>query len=342
MVTLTVAGVKKLIPDVFREIFLLERAQKAVEGRSLDQQARIGELVTAVDSRLAVVESLTAGDQIPPALVLLRDAAVLAIRAVLESRGIETTTETAESAFRKIAPLIDSGELPSPPKDWQSVRELLSDTAHLAFDELPPAEALAHRSKAEAVVAWLRRLVDARSVSEIKVSRALRLGVALVVLVGVVVWGVSRAVAPRNLAFGKPVQMSSRRANCPAASGEAGMPPSGAVDGNRSGAYDVCTNYEVRPWITVDLQAVHKLSKAVIYYRGDCCFGSFDLPAVLELSEDGINFVEVGRRTTAYSAQDPWTVPLGAKPAKIVRLRVDSNDVRELVLNEIEIYPSRW
>jgi hypothetical protein len=52
--------------------------------------------------------------------------------------------------------------------------------------------------------------------------------------------------------------------------------------------------------------------------------------------------VEVGPRTTPYSAQDPWTVPLGGKSGRIIRLRVDSNDQRELVLNEIEVYASRW
>jgi hypothetical protein len=341
MVTLTVAAVKKLIPDAFREVFLLERAQQAVEGRSFDQQAKIRELTHAVDSRLAIAESLTAADQVPAALIILRDAAFLAIRAVLESRGIDTTGETAESAFQKIAPLVESGELSSPPKDWQRVRELFFDTRHLAFDELPAADALACRSDAEAMVIWLRGLVDARSVFEIKVRRVLRLGVALAALAGLLVWGISLVVGPRNIARGKPAQMSSRRPNCPPGSGEAGMPPSGAVDGNKSGAYDICTNYEIRPWLTIDLEGVHKLSKAIVYYRGDCCFGSFDLPAVLDLSEDGTNFVEVGRRTTPYSAQDPWTVPLGGKRAKIVRLRVDSNDSRELVLNEVEIYASK-
>jgi hypothetical protein len=132
--------------------------------------------------------------------------------------------------------------------------------------------------------------------------------------------------------------MSSRRPNCPGGSGEAGAPASAAVDGSKSSSYEVCTNFESRPWLTVDLQGEHKLTKAVIYYRGDCCQGSFDLPAVLELSEDGTNFTEVGRRTTAYSAQDPWTVSLGGKKAKVVRLRVDTNEPKELVLNEVEIY----
>jgi hypothetical protein len=57
------------------------------------------------------------------------------------------------------------------------------------------------------------------------------------------------------------------------------MLPSGVVDGVRSGAYDISTNDEVRPWLTIDLLNIHKLSKALFYYRSDCCFGSFDLPA---------------------------------------------------------------
>jgi hypothetical protein len=157
-------------------------------------------------------------------------------------------------------------------------------------------------------------------------------------LVGGLIWAVSRVGTAKNIAPGKPVQMSSRRPNCPAGSGEGGMPPSGAVDGNKAGSYDVCTNFEVHPWLMIDLQENRKLSKAIVYYRGDCCQGAFDLPAVLELSEDGTNFTEVGRRTTAYSNQDPWTVPLDGKRAKTVRLRVDSNEPRELVLTEVEIY----
>jgi hypothetical protein len=342
MITLTVATVRRLLPDAFRELFLLKRAQQAVEGRSPDRQAKIRELADAVDARLAVVDSLTAGDQVAPALVLLRDAAILAVRAVLEARELETAEETAEGAFRKLAPLIESGELPAPPKEWTSVRSLLSDTRHLAFDELPGQEALARRSEAEALVTWLRSLVDARSVSEIKVSRAFRLGIVAILIIGAITWAATRVGTPQNIALGKPVQTSSRRPNCPPGAGEAGLPPSGAVDGNKTGSYDICTNYEARPWLTIDLQSVHKLSKAVVYYRGDCCQGAYDLPAVLELSEDGTTFTEVGRRTTAYSAQDPWTVALDGKRAKFVRLRVDANEPKELVLTEVEVYTARW
>jgi hypothetical protein len=334
MLSLTIAPVV----DRLREAFLLQRAQRTVESRSADRQSKIRELADAVDVRLAVVDSLTAGDQIPAALVLLRDAAILAIRAVLESRGIDADEQTAEGAFRRLTPLVESGDLPAPPKEWTRVRDLLSDTRHLAFDELSGPDALARRTEAEALVAWLRILVEARTVSEIKASRVIRLGVVGLLVLGGLTWGVTRVSASKNLALGKPAQMSSRRPSCPPGAGEAGLPPSGAVDGNKAGAYDICTSYEVRPWLTIDLQSVHKLSKAVIYYRGDCCQGAYDLPAVLEVSEDGTTWTEVGRRTTAYSAQDPWTVPIDGKRAKIVRLRVDSNDSKELVLNEVEVY----
>jgi hypothetical protein len=81
------------------------------------------------------------------------------------------------------------------------------------------------------------------------------------------------------------------------------------------------------------------LSKVIIYNRSDCCWGQNDLPAVLEVSEDGTTFTEVGRRVTPYSSADPWVVLLLGQRARIVRLRVDSNEpYRELVLNEIEVF----
>jgi len=92
----------------------------------------------------------------------------------------------------------------------------------------------------------------------------------------------------------------------------------------------------------VDLQDTRRISKIVAYYRSDCCHGLYDLPAVVELSEDGTNFREVGRRTTAYSTADPWVIKLDRQPAKFVRLRVDSNEPRELVMTELEVFAPKW
>jgi hypothetical protein len=98
----------------------------------------------------------------------------------------------------------------------------------------------------------------------------------------------------------------------------------------------------VRPCASLDLQKVRRISKVVVYNRADCCWGMHDLPAVLDLSEDGTNFHEVARRTTSYTSTDPWVIRLEHQSARFVRLRVDANEPRELVLTELEVYAPRF
>jgi hypothetical protein len=336
------AGVLRLVPGVFREFFLLEKAQREASSRSADQEAKIRDFVTAADARLVAAESLTGGDQVPAALTLYRDGIVFTIRALLESRRRDSSERTAEGAFRSLAELIDAGEIPSPPPRFESARALLTDMRPLAFDELPSGEARTKRSEVESTALWLRGLVDTRTIRQLKWSRALRVGAIACLLLAVLGFGIRKFVSPKNVALGKPVQMSSRRANCPAGSGEAGGPPAGLVDGSVSGAYDICTGNELRAWVMVDLEQVRPLAKIIVYNRGDCCWGSHDLPAVLELSDDGTNFREVARRTTAYSATDPWTIRLDKQAARFVRVRVDGDEPKELVLNELEVYVPKF
>jgi hypothetical protein len=336
------AGVLRLVPDVFREFFLLEKAQREVSSRSAEQETKIRDFIAAADARLAAAESLTGGDQVPAALILYRDGILFTIRAILVSRGRDGTDTTAAGLFSSFAALMEAGDVPRAPDDFEGVRALLSDTRPLVFDELPTPEALAKRSEIATTALWLRSLVDARTVRQIKWSRVLRIGTIGLTVLALLGFGITKLVAPKNIALGKPVQISSRRPQCPPGTGEAGLPPSGLVDGTVSSTYDICTNFEVRPWAVLDLEKVRRLSKIVVYDRGDCCWGSYDLPTVLELSEDGTNYREVGRRTTAYSATDPWVVKLDKQSARFIKLRVDANEPRELVLTELEVYAPRF
>jgi len=334
-------GASKLIPGPFREVLLLERALQSVEARSPDQVARIRELATAIDTRLAAAESLAAGDQVAPALVILRDAAYLAAQAVLVARSEEDASSGTEDGLALVARLVEAGKLPDAPEGFTTACELLRNADRLTFDELPPSEALSRRHDVEATVTWLRGMVEPRSVAQIKWSRALRLVFAAALMLGTIVgllsWGAFKILSPKNLAYGKPVQLSSRRPMCGNGTPE-GLPPSGLVDGSKSGTYDICTNSEINPWAIVDLGQTYKLGKAVVYDRDDCCWGQYDLPTVLEVSADGHEYTEVARQTAAYSAAKPWTVPLGGRAARYVRLRVDAREPRELVLTELEVF----
>ena len=333
-------GPSKLIPGPLREVLLLERALQAVEARSPDQVAKIRELATSVDARLSAAESLAAGDQLAPALVILRDAAHLAAQAVLTARGSQDASSKATDGLERIAELAASGQLPDPPEGFAAACEMLGSANRLVFDELPPSEAMGRRMQVEAAVNWMRDLVEPRTSGQIKLSRAFRLvSVVLVLLVSVVglaAWGISKVVSPKNLALGKPVQLSSRRANC-GAPGE-GLPPSGLVDGSKSGTYDICTNSEMNPWAIIDLGQVQVLKRAKVYNRDDCCWGQYELPQVFEVSVDGVAYVEVARQAVAYTAAKPWEVSIGDKQARFVRLRVESPVPRELVLTELEVF----
>jgi len=332
----------RFVPDVFREFFLLEKAQREASSRSADQESRIRDFVTAADARLTAAESLTGGDQVPAALTLYRDGIIFTIRALLESHRRDSSEQTAEGAFRGLAALIEAGGVQSPPAGFVGARALLTDSRPLAFDELPSGEAVAKRSEVESTALWLRGLVETRTVKQLQWSRALRIGTIALSLLAILVFGAGRLVAPKNIAIGRPAQLSSRRPQCPPAAGEAGLPPAGLVDGTVSAAYDICTAREVHPWAMVDLEQTRRISKVVVYSRGDCCWGLQDLPTVLELSEDGTDFREVARRTTAYTASDPWVVHVDKQSARFVKLRVDSNDLRELVLTELEVYTPRF
>jgi hypothetical protein len=330
-------GASKFIPGPLREALLLEDALRAVESRSPGQVDKIRELCAAIDARLMAAEALVAGDQVAPALVILRDAAHLAAEAVLITRGEHAT----DDSLGQVADLVTSGKLGSAPDRFADAYALVRNSNRLAFDELPPADAMGRRLDVERAVTWLRGMVEPRSPAQLRRSRIFRLALAAAVVLGTVValigLGLRKLVAPKNLAYGKTVQLSSRRPSCGTPAAE-GLPGSGLVDGNKSGAYDICTNSEVNPWATIDLGQTHSVTQVKIFNRDDCCWGQYDLPAVLELSIDGAAYVEIGRQSAAYTASKPWVVPVENKQARYVRIRVDSPHPKELVLTEVEVF----
>jgi hypothetical protein len=336
------ATAKKTIPEAFREVFLLEAAQKSVEGRPAEKQATIRALVEAADARATTADSLSASDQVPAALVLLREATVLAARALLVAKGVDREDLSPEAAFSEIRALVDAGVVGAPPAEWERARELLTSPRHLAFDELPRLDAFDRRSDVEATYAWLRDQFEARSVEQIKVSRFVRVGLgallALGCLVWLLMWAGGKLFGGKNIALGAPVQLSSRRPECPPGSGPAGASPAGLVDGEVGGMYDICTSSELHPWALIDLQKPRALAKVKVYNRGDCCWGTNDLPVSLELSENGTDFSEVEKRTTPYTSSDPWVINVGGRTARFIRIRSDSPVARELVLNEVEVF----
>ena len=69
--------------------------------------------------------------------------------------------------------------------------------------------------------------------------------------------------------------------------------------------------------------------------RGDCCFDQ-SIPLAIEVSDDGVTYREMARRTSPFSQKEPWVVALPRVAARFVRLRTLRHSV--LVVSELEVY----
>ena len=148
------------------------------------------------------------------------------------------------------------------------------------------------------------------------------MGVAFLVWLGFAIF------SPTNIARGKHVLTSSVIAGSTA-------PEGGLTDGSTLGGYGVHTAIEDNPWVRVDLGSVYSLKKIKIYNRGD---GWFDdhLPLSLELSENGVDFTPVDRRTTSFSQWSPWVYVAHGEKARFIQ--VHGAKGKYVALSELEAY----
>src|SRR5262249_14143168 len=112
-------------------------------------------------------------------------------------------------------------------------------------------------------------------------------------------------------------------------------PEGGLTDGSTSGAYGVHTAVEDNPWVRVDLGDVYRLKKIKVYNRGD---GWYDdgLPLTLELSENGVDFAVIDRRTASFSQWSPWVVAGEGKRARYIQ--VHGSRGKFVALSELEAF----
>lgn len=180
------------------------------------------------------------------------------------------------------------------------------------------SESLVHTGKSSKPARYFDGHEDAR--------RALRMLAAsgVFVLVLGALWK-ARPVE-RNLALSAKASSSSQAF---------GTTAHGAVDGLRHGQLGFHSNQEQGPWLMVDLGAATALGHIEVYGRGDCCYDQ-SLPLVLDVSADGVRFVEVARRQSPFGQVDPWRVEGEGRMARQVRVRSDKFGY--LVIAELEVF----
>ena len=90
------------------------------------------------------------------------------------------------------------------------------------------------------------------------------------------------------------------------------------------------------PWIVVDLQQRRHIRKIVVYNRGDVNLDD-GLPYTVSVSDDGVNYKEVGRRQTHFGSGDfmsePWTLKVDVRGRYV---RIEAHNY--IALSELEVF----
>jgi hypothetical protein len=143
--------------------------------------------------------------------------------------------------------------------------------------------------------------VPEREVQRLKRQRRTRVGLVGVALAAIVIAAPYVLRGP-NLALNRPFQQSSVYKGCGA-----------------GGCRDLLfhTDFEVNPWVSIDLGTVKRVSSVEVHNRADCC-AERALPLAVELSVDGRTFAEAARRDASFLT---WKAHFAPRSARYVRLR---------------------
>lgn len=187
-------------------------------------------------------------------------------------------------------------------------------------------------SFAESVHDLVMRLAEPLELEANRLGRALfarwaRVILAMVLVGGAVFWTgnkIASKFAKPNIALHRPVTTSSQ------------FPGQGTdhtllVDGDHDNL-GFHTNIDPQSWAVIDLGAVKKFDKVVVYNRADG-FEERAVPIKLEVSKDNVNWTQVAERKETF---DKWSAKNLRAEARYVRLK--NTPPNYFHLAEVEVY----
>jgi hypothetical protein len=276
---------------------------------------------------LALNRAVNLSDETRDKLRPRLEQAVTAMRRAKDEERPETRCAGAREALSELLQILDitGGLAHTAPRVVQRTLDMAGDP--------PPASDLEYERLAQAF-AWVESRVETRTPREVRFYRWVRLAT----LVGLCAAGIALSTSPRNVAYHRPVIASSYCSSMP-------LPRtieekvSGVVDGvAMERRFGLCTDAEVHPWVTIDLERTYAISQVVVYDRSDCCWNASNVPLSVQLSTDNQHFGTVGTMKESFPPSLPWKLTVMGHPARYVRLIVASNQPKDIVISEVEVY----
>ena len=308
--------------------YLLRDAEHAAAARGAGQQADIARYFGAAENRMLAADALASASQSVSAVVLYREAIGFFLSAIAKAAGEEGTGPNRRTPSFEA---LDSAIALAPPATIEAsarVRAAFAAEDPLSLDSLGREDLSELGAAARETAAWLREQVDPRSVNALRRARLVRIVVALGIAVAGIYLAGRWALAPRNIARGKPTTTSSRLAGTP--------PASGATNGEIEPGYGIHTDVDAEPWVMVDLGKVRRVREVRVFNRGDG-WQNEGVPIILEVSSDSRVWTPVEERTTPYLQAQPWIIKVQVPAVRYLRLRRPMRGV--IAISEIEAYP---
>lgn len=303
---------------------------RPMEPGSLVPAARSPSPLDAGIEALLEAERLTKTEGGLFAALLLARAALrhLVVATLLD--GGEVSADTPEATIwekgRLLFPVGALGEAePADGAGWFD-RFVVAGVGDVALSEVPASERRALVKRMLDHARELARPLDKTHNGPVRSARRRRklklaLGVVAVLFVGV---GLRVALAPKNLARGKPVAMDGYTAQFP-------HPPEGLVDGDQLNV-GFHSDRRMNPTVTIDLGSVQSISRIEVFNRPDCC-QERSVPINVQVSVDGNEYVTLRREEHTFYHM---TVRFGSRPARYVRLLRNGREFFHL--SEVEVY----
>jgi hypothetical protein len=316
-----------------RRFFWLDEVIAQASVHSLDS-TRPGwnEYKLALEARAAIEEIKELGETKFSALLLARSELLLLIRCHMRRQGVFVPDEamTLEDFARaRQIPLIDGiwNELPGTQREH--VEACFGPNAEtLLIDQDASwrvALVLTLGQISSALMKPLER--EAVEVGRLIARRWLRIGVTVAVmflsLSTLITWMMDRS-GTINLALNRPVITSTQIAGI-------GSDHRMLVDGDLTNI-GFHTDSAPGQFVVIDLGAVKKFDKVVVYNRADCC-KERAVPVRLEVSDDGVSYKKLEDRTEVF---DVWTAKMLRARGRYVRLRL--LQVNPFHLSEVQVY----
>ncbi len=185
---------------------------------------------------------------------------------------------------------------------------------------------------ADSVHELVNRLYEPLELEANRLGRALfarwaRVILSLLIVGGALFWvgdKINSKFAKPNLALHRPVTVSSQYPG-------QGTDHSLLVDGDHDNL-GFHTNLDPQSWVTIDLGAVKKFDKVVVYNRADG-FEERAVPLKIEVSKDNVKWTQIAERKETF---DKWTARNLHAEGRYVRLK--NTPPNYFHLAEVEIY----